>query len=307
MDKQVFYSPGKLLISGEYVVLDGGKALAVPTKFGQELRVEKTDSPFITWKSNLHNGNLWFKTQFEIKSGKIQLRYAEQKDEAVNQRLLQIFQEIEKIRPMFLQNGLQFESNLEFPRNWGLGSSSTLINNLAEWAEIDPYVLLKQTFGGSGYDIACAQHKTPLLFELIDEKPLVKEVNFDPDFSSELFFVHLNQKQNSRDSIQHYQKQSLTDKKEYVKKVSLLTEEILASKTLSEFENLLKTHEQLLSEILNTPTIQQELFSDYPKQIKSLGGWGGDFILATGGKKEQTYFQEKGYSTILSWEEMIKN
>ena len=35
METQTFYSNGKLLITGEYVVLDGAKALALPTKFGQ--------------------------------------------------------------------------------------------------------------------------------------------------------------------------------------------------------------------------------------------------------------------------------
>ena len=36
-----FYSHGKLLITGEYLVLDGAKALAVPTVFGQDLSVKK--------------------------------------------------------------------------------------------------------------------------------------------------------------------------------------------------------------------------------------------------------------------------
>ncbi|MEQ3661167.1 MAG: GHMP kinase, partial [Flavobacterium sp.] len=38
--KQTYYSNGKLLLTGEYVVLDGAKALAVPTKFGQSLSIE---------------------------------------------------------------------------------------------------------------------------------------------------------------------------------------------------------------------------------------------------------------------------
>jgi mevalonate kinase len=39
---QTFYSHGKLLISSEYAVLDGAQALALPTKFGQTLKVEST-------------------------------------------------------------------------------------------------------------------------------------------------------------------------------------------------------------------------------------------------------------------------
>ena len=41
METQTFYSNGKLLITGEYVVLDGAKALALPTKFGQSLVVKQ--------------------------------------------------------------------------------------------------------------------------------------------------------------------------------------------------------------------------------------------------------------------------
>ena len=41
--KQTFYSNGKLLITGEYLVLDGAKAFALPTKFGQKLTIEETE------------------------------------------------------------------------------------------------------------------------------------------------------------------------------------------------------------------------------------------------------------------------
>jgi mevalonate kinase len=36
-----FYSHGKLLITSEYAVLDGAKALALPTRLGQKLSVSK--------------------------------------------------------------------------------------------------------------------------------------------------------------------------------------------------------------------------------------------------------------------------
>jgi len=37
--KRTFYSHGKLLLTAEYVILDGAKALALPTKFGQEMEI----------------------------------------------------------------------------------------------------------------------------------------------------------------------------------------------------------------------------------------------------------------------------
>ena len=56
--KQKFYSNGKLLLTGEYMVLDGAIALAIPTKFGQSLTVEKLEEPKINWKSIDKNGKV---------------------------------------------------------------------------------------------------------------------------------------------------------------------------------------------------------------------------------------------------------
>ena len=42
-----FKSHGKLLITGEYFVLNGAKALSIPTSYYQTLEVEKIDSKII--------------------------------------------------------------------------------------------------------------------------------------------------------------------------------------------------------------------------------------------------------------------
>jgi len=61
-----FYSNGKLLLTGEYVVLDGAKALALPTKKGQSLLVEINDSKKISWNSFDCHKNKWFTTEINI-------------------------------------------------------------------------------------------------------------------------------------------------------------------------------------------------------------------------------------------------
>ena len=43
MQPQTFYSNGKLLLTGEYLVIDGAKALAIPTQKGQSLSVKETE------------------------------------------------------------------------------------------------------------------------------------------------------------------------------------------------------------------------------------------------------------------------
>ena len=58
--KTTFYSNGKLLITGEYLVLDGAKALALPTKFGQNLVVEKSNTHQIKWTSYDADKSIWF-------------------------------------------------------------------------------------------------------------------------------------------------------------------------------------------------------------------------------------------------------
>ena len=47
-------------------------------------------------------------------------------------------------------------------------------------------------------------------------------------------------------------------------------------------------------------------FPDYKGSIKSLGAWGGDFILATGDKEDRNYFINKGLRSIIEFKDMIK-
>ena len=53
MDDQYFYGHGKLLLTGEYFVLDGAMALALPTTVGQSMKVRYRHSyqPTLNWKS----------------------------------------------------------------------------------------------------------------------------------------------------------------------------------------------------------------------------------------------------------------
>ena len=297
------YSNGKLLLTGEYAILDGAKGLALPTKFGQSLKLETSNSEILEWKSLDENGTIWFSAQFSI----IELKTIHTSDADISKRLVQILLEAKKLNPSFLSSKTDYnlvEAKLTFPRDWGLGSSSTLIANIAQWANVNPYRLLASTFGGSGYDIACAQHNTPILYRSNEYMPSVSKVNFQPNFSDQLHFVYLNQKKNSRDAINSYNKLDF-DKTALISKIDAITHKILTCNDLEEFAVLLNTHETILSETLKIPTIKETLFSDYTGTIKSLGAWGGDFVLVIGTTSEMTYFRNKGYSTILPYKEMI--
>ena len=61
-----YYSNGKLLITGEYTVLDGAMALAIPTRFGQSLNVTQIPENNIIWKSIDNENQTWFEDVFAI-------------------------------------------------------------------------------------------------------------------------------------------------------------------------------------------------------------------------------------------------
>ena len=308
--KTTYHSNGKLLLTGEYLVLKGAKALAIPTKFGQNLLIAPINEPRLYWESYDEKDQIWFQAIFELPLKKQSF------SDKVKDNLLQILQQAQKQNTTFLsgKQGFKVKTKLDFPRNWGLGSSSTLLNNIAQWAKIDAFELLQKTMGGSGYDIACAQHNSPILYNLIRLskglsgvsfiEPQVTPINYNPNFSEQLYFVHLNKKQHSHQEIQRFQNIK-TDAKEAVKTVSEITELLVNATQLNDFEKLIKEHEKLLSSILQRPTVQEYLFKDYFGQIKSLGAWGGDFILATGNDDTPKYFKKRGYNTVLLYEEMI--
>lgn len=307
------YSNGKLLITGEYVVLDGVKALAVPTKFGQDLEIMPLQEPVLTWASFTHEGVCWFEASFNLKNMRLtHCSYASKEEgagETIAETLLKILLEAQRLNPKFLTGGSGFlvKTTLGFPQNWGLGSSSTLLNNIASWAAVDAYELLWNAFSGSGYDIACAQHNHPIFYQLEAQKPVVTPVDFNPSFADELFFVHLNTKQNSREGIAQYQKhrKKLKEAPEDFQQIADLAEEFVKASSKKDFEKLMVAHEERMSSIIKLARIQETAFSDYFGAVKSLGAWGGDFVLATGNEDTPRYFKQKGFETVVRYKDMI--
>jgi len=302
--KQTFYSNGKLLITGEYAVLDGAKALALPTKFGQNLIVEEFQNDQISWKSFDSDGNIWFEDVIDFKS----IRNKEQfsTEEITKNTLIGILHEAFLLNPEFIENsnGYKVTTQLTFPKNWGLGTSSTLINNIAQWTKVNAFKLLKNSFGGSGYDIANAQNNFPIIYWLEQGNPKVERANFNPTFSEHIYFVYLNKKQNSKSAIASY-KEKKASISETVLLINNLTSEITEAENLVQFQDLIEKHEALMSTVLETPTVKEKYFKDFNGSVKSLGAWGGDFVMVTSEENPSAYFKEKGFETILSYEEMM--
>ena len=299
-----FYSNGKLLITGEYVILDGAIGFAVPTKFGQNLIVSDNFTNICSWESYDYDGTIWFKTELTFEE--IILKKISNENHEIKNTLIEILYEAHLLNPNLLlqSKGFAVTTLLTFPRNWGLGTSSTLINNIAQWFQVDAFELLKNSFGGSGYDIACAQNYSPILYQSTDSMLIVTPINFRPPFSKYIYFVYLNQKQNSKVAIFNYRKNTL-DKVKIIEIINRLSQLISTTNDFAVFESALKQHEIEISDLINEPTIQQRLFSDYEGTVKSLGAWGGDFIMVLSKKDPKNYFKLKGFNTVLKFSEII--
>ncbi len=298
---------GKLLLTGEYFVLDGALALALPTRPGQVLRVfREAPDGRLRWRSFDEEERCWFEGLFSLET----LTATQTSDAGIADRLTRLMQAIRKHRPGFWRRfaGGRIETTLEFPRAWGLGTSSTLIAALARWSEVDPHALLAETFGGSGYDLACAFADGPILYQRRAEGPQYVRFPFEPVFRDQLFFVYLEQKQDSRAAIARY-REKVADGRAQVAQVSRLTARLLQAADLPAFEAVLREHEALVSAVLGTPPVQERLFPDYRGVVKSLGAWGGDFVLAASRQPAEAtrrYFIEKGYPVVLAYRDLIR-
>ncbi|HNE49732.1 MAG TPA: GYDIA family GHMP kinase [Chitinophagales bacterium] len=299
---KTYHANGKLLLTGEYFILDGAVGLAAPTQYGQTLTVEETENNEIYWKSIDSENKIWFEAKFST-----QLEIIETTHREIAKTLQHILSHCE-----LSTYNIQLTTRLDFPNNWGLGSSSTLISLLAQWQNINPYELLAKTFGGSGYDIACATAKSTITYQIVNKlQPIAQHqilsVNFNPSFSNHLYFLHLNKKQNSRDGINHY-RQLPIDKEVYIEELSILTQKIINAIDFDEFCYYLEVHENIIAQSLNITKIKNQYFEDFPGAIKSLGAWGGDFVWVACDEPEHKirhYFNTKGYPTLLRYQEMI--
>lgn len=302
--KKTFYSNGKLLITGEYVVLDGAKAFALPTKYGQNLIVEQGNNRVIKWTSYDSDQSIWFEDTIPFDSIIRKERHDDAK--SVKNTLIEILHEAYLMNSDLITSaeGYKISTELTFPKLWGLGTSSTLINNIAQWLQIDAFELLKRSFGGSGYDIACAQNNSGILYQIIDDKPVVEIVDFNPDFKDKIFFIYLNKKQNSRNAIASYYNNQV-DIRKTIPVIDNLTKTVVAADEPKTFALALSQHEIALSNILELPTVKEILFHDFEGVIKSLGAWGGDFVLSISKENPTRYFNERGFDIVIPYQEMI--
>lgn len=300
-----YYSNGKLLLTGEYMVLYGAKALAFPTVYGQDLTVEHTEGKgIIKWEA-FAQSKPWINVVVSIP----ELEIVDCNDIDKARFLVQILSEAfnEGKLPVD-EKGYKITTNTNFPVNWGLGTSSTLINNVARMVHADPFQLAFKVSNGSGYDIACANRNTPIIYRKTSEGKIeVQEVGFNKNFSNHLFFIYSGRKKSTQKHVADFVKEN-KDLQQETEAITAITEEIIRTDNLSEFINCLRKHEEIVGRVIGLPCAQEEHFKDFKGVVKSLGAWGGDFLLAVSPESNnytKEYFEQYGLSTIIPFKKMI--
>jgi len=299
------YAHGKLMLTGEYLVMHGALSLSVPLNKGQSLTASLSSSGMLEWQANDVNG-VWFNGVFSLPD----LLPIKATNESAGEHLHKLFLAIRELDPQFIaeSQGLVLNTNLEFNRKWGLGSSSSLIALLAEFAGVDALKLHQMVSNGSGYDVVCAISEKPVLFQRSGERILAEKIDFYPQFADDLFFVYLENKQDSAAEISSFLKKNPNDFISAVAEISEITRKILKAESIEDFNHLLSAHELIMSEVLNRKVVKDVLFSDFQGAVKSLGAWGGDFVLAStsnGKDYASRYFSQRAYSTIFSYNELV--
>ena len=301
---KTYQSPAKLMLSGEYTVLKGALSLALPLKYGQTLKVEECEGKSaIHWQSMI-NEIVWFSATILLPDFKVIVSNLPK----ISDTLLQILIAAKELNPGFLKLNHEYRvtSGMNFDPSWGIGSSSSLISNIAWWAGCDPFILNKKIFSGSGYDIACARSSYPIIYKVNENQPVFRKAYFRPHFHRNLYFIYLNRKQDTRKSILKTDLSSLSNID--INTISELTLGLEKAECLADFQDLMDQHEELTGRIIGQTPVKELLFSDFNGSVKSLGAWGGDFILAASGSSEKhvrEYFIGKNLFTIFNYSDFV--
>jgi hypothetical protein len=289
------------------VVLRGATALALPLRKGQAMEIEFVpgEEILIRWTAS-DIEEVWFEATISKQDTFV---LVESTDARIDERLLYLLNTALEMNPEFLteKGTYNCDCRIMFERHWGWGTSSTLFSNLAWWARVDPYEFNRKVGSGSGYDIACARAESAILFRLTGEGPEVDPVDFFPWFHHHLLFVYLGKKADTEEEIKRFKMRG-PELGEAVQEISEISEMLYQTRDLEEFIDGLRRHEDIMSELLGREPVGKTLFPDFNGAVKSLGAWGGDFILAASTGSEhmiRDYFTAKGYSVHFNWDEII--
>jgi len=306
---QTFFAPGKILLAGEYTVLLGLEAHAVPVKSGQWLEffaynTPDNQAPTVHFKAFDDRGEIWLENVYDLDS-----------DAWRNPPVpeLNAFDTILKfVNDEFWepQTSYRLETRLEFGRETGLGSSSTFIALMSQCFRLNPQKLQEHIFGGSGYDVAVACLGKSLSFWRNDKGAHYRPWKLPSELTQNWHVVFMGKKVNSRKSstaILEKLEEILTEpfyKQQFERVLSIVRD----AETTASLEAALEMYQMLLAQLLEMETPYKQLGLKPVKQglCKWLGAWGGDMLLVndTFIHSESDFFES--YNCV-PWNEIVSH
>ncbi len=291
-----FKANGKLLITGEYLVLHSALALALPLKFGQRMRVTPVAEPVIRWISEDSNG-VWLSGEFDPLTFSI-LQRDQPGDDMLPKfqfisELLRLIKTINQHFPFFSAKepkapftGAIVYIYADYPLEWGMGSSSTLLSLLAQWADIDVFSLFCKVSKGSGYDVVSATQSEPFFYKLLEKEcSLPYQIRYEVSQATPglalrnyAYFGYLGNKQDSVAEVNKYLKSGIVNP-DFILRISELSKAICTASSYDYLKETILEHEQIISEVIGKQKVGEQRFAGLPFAVKSLGAWGGDFAM----------------------------
>ncbi|SDB89321.1 GYDIA family GHMP kinase [Williamwhitmania taraxaci] len=298
-----FKAHGKLLLSGEYLVLSGAEALAIPLKFGQELSVSEGPINQITWISKSPTG-IWFSATFKENS-----QIIEASSEKSAQFVSGIILAINSLRSNFFQQfiGKTITITADFNMSWGLGSSSSLIGLLAQLAAVDPLTLHRMVSNGSGYDAVAAVSSGAFLYNLRNGVATITPTTLSPVFSHGVYFAYLGKKEDSQAGVSRFLRSEKVWPSGMIDEISTISYSMAHAESIPHLCQLMERHEEIISEVLGIKPLKQLRFNDFEGSVKSLGAWGGDFAMFCSSlptNQVYSYIAAKGLTPIFRFNDI---
>jgi len=284
---KAFYAPGKVMLCGEYTVTIGQEALALPTQLGQWMRVwefEMKDEWKLVWQSQDIDGQAWWNMSFSLEQFLVDSDtvFEEFADDAIALNLLKMLQQL-PMKTWTPGKSVRIETHLQFPQEWGLGSSSTLCALLARWSLGDAQKIQQAVWGGSGYDVAVAEVGKPLVYWISGDEPNWAEWRLRPELSANWWILMPGNKQNSRESLRSVKERLLELQQEpfIMHQLKQIIDRIKLAEDVPTMEAGLEMYQAILGTMLEVDTPYQKMGWQPVRGglCKWLGAWGGDMIL----------------------------
>ena len=300
------------MLCGEYAVTIGVEALALPVYLGQWMYVWEFDSPGggdrLIWEAKEKDGSTWLNESFALP---LETMEAETEKSSERDRSREVLHSmLSMVAEGFWKTGKSYriETQLEFDRSSGLGSSSTMVANFARLAGLDAQIVQQKVLGGSGYDVAVAELGKGLVFWKNAEVANWDAWKLSADLTSKWKIVFLGKKQNSRNALADVKGKLMEIEKDdfLMHQLQQVCAAVKMANQVPMLEAGLEMWQAILAMSLGLETPYQH-FKFQPTKgglCKWLGAWGGDMLLINDVFEESEREALKKYK-IVDWNQLV--